>query len=302
MLATLAGSSVLLALSFQPAPTALQRQRHNFGRLRASARGESDDDSLADTREGMADAFSALDSLSADDFDDYMPSASLDGFFGSAENLELSAKQFGDMKAEVSFSSGFIHSTSVGKHRSSSSVKLESKGDDGLYDEMFDSLGTSSAEDGGDGGVTLLAQLEEATVEPPVLENADGLGVSTSDSLLTTADVSNDILNQEVKPSMSMNDFISKSINEAVAEIDDMAPDAPDRPELNAKTAEQLLEDAELRKAIESIFDDAGERLRLEVEQMKKEQVCARFSQSLEVGALTCHPRKLPRKLLQMRV
>lgn len=139
---------------------------------------------------------------------------------------------------------------------------------------MFDSLGTSSDEDGGDGGVTLLAQLEEATAETPVLENADGLGVAASDSSLTTADVSDDILNQEIKPSMSMNDFINQSINEAVAEIE-MASDAPDRPELNAKTAEQLLEDAELRKAIESIFDDAGEKLKLEVEAMKKEQVCA---------------------------
>ena len=103
----LAGSSISFTLSFQPAPTTLQLQRHinicNFGRLRAST-GDSDDDPLADAREGMADAFSALDSLSADDFDDYMPSASLDGFFGSAENLELSAKQFGDMQAEVSFS------------------------------------------------------------------------------------------------------------------------------------------------------------------------------------------------------
>ena len=176
---------------------------------------------------------------------------------------------------------------------------------------MFDSLGTFSAEDGDDEGVTLLAQLEEATAEPPVLENADGLGVATSDYSLTTADVSNDILRQEIKPSMSMNDFISKSINEAVAELDDMASDAPDRPELNAKTAEQLLEDAELRKAIKSIFDDAGEKLRLEVEQMKKEQVCdgavlccsmKRLAQSLEVEALTCHSRKLSHKLLLIRV
>jgi mRNA-degrading endonuclease HigB of HigAB toxin-antitoxin module len=114
-----------------------------------------------------------------------------------------------------------------------------------------------------------------------VLNDADGIGIQTSSDKaggpLTTADVSNDILTQDIKPSLSMDDFISSALKEAVNEIGDssvmISYTGSGRTEDIAKTAGQLLQNEELRKDIEKIFDVAGEKLRLEVEAIKKEQV-----------------------------
>jgi len=114
-----------------------------------------------------------------------------------------------------------------------------------------------------------------------VLNDADGFGTldSTTDNYatpLTTADVSNDILTQEIKPSLSMDEFMSSALEEAVTEIDAAtemtSSDGVGRTGDVAKTTEELLQDEELRRGIEEIFDRAGEKLRLEVEEMKKEQ------------------------------
>jgi len=114
-----------------------------------------------------------------------------------------------------------------------------------------------------------------------VLNDADGFGtldstIDKSATPLTTADVSNDILTQEIKPSLSMDEFMSSALEEAVTEIDAatemISSDGVGRTGDIAKTAEELLEDEELRRGIEEIFDRAGEKLRMEVEEMKKEQ------------------------------
>ena len=183
-------------------------------------------------------------------------------------------------------------------------------GEEGVYDDVLGDLTGESSTDSyvpksylktDDGDVTgLVNALDEAadllSADPPpvaetsssVLNDADGLGTDESSSTetpttqLTTADVTKDILTQEIKPSLSMEDFMSSAIQEAVTEIqssekissdDSLSPSEPGRTGDIAKTAEQLLEDDALRKEIGEIFDRAGEKLREEVEDMKKEQV-----------------------------
>lgn len=243
---------------------------------------EEEDPLLNDQREGMADAFSALDSLTADDFDDLRPvlSSTPDGSAGGV-NMEESAKLFMEMQAELS-----------------------TQGEEGVYaDILGDLTGANPDADApksyiktDDEDVTGLVQaLDEAAdvladdvpspaADTSVLYDADGLGAADGPSpALTTASVSDDILTQEIKPTLSMDEFMSSAIQEAVTEIEstpETALSESGRAVDIAKTAEQLLEDEELRKEIEGIFDRAGEKLRLEVEVMKKEQAAVTQSAS----------------------
>eukprot|EP00579_Thalassiosira_antarctica_P021781 CAMPEP_0201953634 /NCGR_PEP_ID=MMETSP0904-20121228/1902_1 /ASSEMBLY_ACC=CAM_ASM_000553 /TAXON_ID=420261 /ORGANISM="Thalassiosira antarctica, Strain CCMP982" /LENGTH=443 /DNA_ID=CAMNT_0048497505 /DNA_START=70 /DNA_END=1401 /DNA_ORIENTATION=- len=237
---------------------------------------EDGDPLMNDQREGMSDAFSALDSLSANDFDDFLPLSSTsnegsdDSIGTDGSNMEDSAKLFMEMQAELS-----------------------TLGEDGVYDDMLGDLSGENPKNDApksylntdEEDVTGLGKaLDEAADladASSVLNDADGFGTldSTTDNPtmpLTTADVSNDILTQEIEPSLSMDEFMASAMQEAVNEIDiasEMVSSSGAGRTLDiAKTAEQLLEDEELRKDIESLFDTAGAKLRLEVEAMKKEQ------------------------------
>lgn len=222
---------------------------------------DEDDPLLNDQREGMADAFAALDGLSADDFDDLKPTSALEEVVSSTTNMEQSAKVFMEMQAELS-----------------------TRGEDGVYDDILgdlsgdiNDLNTVSAAVPEDDVTELVNALDEASV----LSDADGLGSGDgSSATLTTADVSNDVLTQEVEPSLSMEDFMSKAVTEALTEVaaaKDLSgvntppEDMGDTKDI-AVAAEQLLEDEQLRKEIEEIFDRAGDKLRMEVAAMKKEQ------------------------------
>ena len=256
-----------------------------------------------DRREGMAGAFAGLDSLTADDFDDLVPLSSTGGkdSAGSSSNMEESAKLFMEMQAELS-----------------------TLGEEGLYDDILGDLASDNPDV--DSPKTFLKQEEAeltslvlaldeaadrlaadgpAASDTMVLNDADGIGIQTSSDKaggpLTTADVSNDILTQDIKPSLSMDDFISSALKEAVNEIGDSSEmisyTGSGRTEDIAKTAGQLLENEDLRKDIEKIFDVAGEKLRLEVEAIKKEQVRVSFK-NCGVHDNRSQHRRLPWKQL----
>ncbi|KAL7529726.1 hypothetical protein ACHAXR_003123, partial [Thalassiosira sp. AJA248-18] len=227
---------------------------------------EEEDPLLNDQREGMADAFAGLDGLTADDFDDLRPLSSSSSADSSSAiinpNMEGSAQQFMEMQAELS-----------------------ARGEDGLYNDILGDLsGDIAAVDAPtsylnteEQDVTGLGQALDETAG--VIYDADGLGTvdpSTNDPSLTTADVSNDILTQDIQPSLSMEDFMSSTLQEAVEEMG-VAQELSSSSEIGrtddiAMTTQELLENEELRKGIEEIFDRAGDKLRLEVEAMKREQ------------------------------
>ncbi|KAL7428629.1 hypothetical protein ACHAXM_002683 [Skeletonema potamos] len=242
--------------------TALLASSNDF-----ASQGEEDEDDplLNDQREGMADAFAALDGLTADDFDDLKPLSLLgDAAISSATtgktNMEQSAKLFMEMQSELS-----------------------TRGEEGVYEDIIgdlsgdvDDLQTFSAAVPEDDVTELGNALDEASI----LSDADGLGSGDDYSgALTTADVTNDVLTQDVEPSLSMEDFMSKAVTEALTEVaaaEDLTGDNTLSNTRETKdiaiAAEKLLEDEQLRKEIEEIFDRAGEKLKMEVAAMKKEQ------------------------------
>lgn len=259
--------------SFQRSAATIIQQRTSRSfttrSLGAKDDGEEDDE---DQREGMANAFSGLDGLTADDFDDLKPRSLLSddqAFVYDGSNMEESASLFMEMQAELS-----------------------TKGEEGLYGDILGDMTGDSPEisdaptsylNTEEGDVTGLGQALDAAAEMlaqevAVLSDADGIGAvdPSVETPLTTADVSNDILNQEIKPSLSMDELMNSAIQEAAEEIvvssDQSAPTGIGRTDEIAKTAEELLQDDELRKGIEEIFDRAGDKLRVEVETMKKEQ------------------------------
>ena len=240
------------------------RNKHNIHpikALNANNNEDDEDDSFNnDQREGMADAFASLDGLTADDFDDLRPlssTAATDITSSSNVDMEESAKIFMEMQSELS-----------------------TKGEEGVYDDILGDLSNPNINSSDGGEVTSLGQALDDAV---VLNDADGLGTTADEQpLTTTADVTTDVLTQDIKPSMSMDEFMSSAIQEAVEAVSDIDEESskvvsssgePGRTSDIAKTTEQLLEDEELRREIESIFDKAGDKLRLEVEAMKKEQV-----------------------------
>ena len=240
------------------------RDKHNdqpITTLTATNSDDNEDDSFQnDQREGMADAFSSLDGLTADDFDDLRPlsSTAATDITSSSVDMEESAKIFMEMQSELSI-----------------------KGEGGVYDDILGDLSNPNINSSDRGEVTSLGQALDDAVD--VLNDADGLGTTAVEPpLTTTADVMTDVLTQDINPSMSMDEFMSSAIQEAVEAVSDIDEESagvvsssgePGRTSDIAKTTEQLLEDEELRREIESIFDKAGDKLLLEVEAMKKEQV-----------------------------
>mmetsp|Transcript_20772 Transcript_20772/g.42674 ORF Transcript_20772/g.42674 Transcript_20772/m.42674 type:complete len:456 (+) Transcript_20772:87-1454(+) len=234
---------------------------------------------LNDQREGMAEAFAALDKLTADDFDDLTPlsfspeDGGGDGAGSKEEvNFEQSAKLYMDMQ-----------------------VELSDMGEDGVYSDILDDLASSDENAANVKKKDFLSRgdKEEETLlgkalDEAALSDADGIGNVDSSEILTTADVTRDVLNQDIQPSLSMEDFMTKAVEEAVSDIAASTSTSSSsskasagesdegtlqaRPTEIAATAQQLLQDEELRREIEEIFDRAGDKLRAKVEDMKKEQ------------------------------
>jgi vacuolar-type H+-ATPase subunit I/STV1 len=165
--------------------------------------------------------------------------------------------------------------------------ELSTRGEEGLYDDILGDLSgdvedvTTFSSAVTDDDVTDLGRALDEASDNLVLSDADGLGLDDETPLtLTTADVTNDVLTQDVEPSLSMEDFMSKAVTEALTEVnaaEDLTGDSNASSDAGstqnmALAAEQLLEDEQLRKEIEDIFDKAGEKLRMEVAAMKKEQ------------------------------
>ena len=252
---------------------------HGYGLDYLRAKEDYTDDSTdidegdplsSDRREGMAGAFAALESLTGDDFDDVLVSP-LDS--SNSNSITMDINTLMEMQSE-----------------------LTALGEDGLYDNVLGDLTSEELTfDEEDESMMSLVMALDKTVDLPVvgaiaasdtmvLNDADGIGsaqstIEKAGVTLTTADVSRDILTQEIKPTLSMEDFISSALKEAVNEIEGspemLSNSATGSAEDVAQTVGELLENEELRQEIGKIFDVAGTKLRLEVETMKKEQLAA---------------------------
>lgn len=278
---------------------------------------ENDGDVLSnDRREGMADAFAALDSLTADDFDDLMPLSSVTGGGAFADSLSFdeSAKLFIEMQTELSSLGGedgvygdILGDLEVGSASGAADVDSPKTNSNLIGETEVTSLGLALDE-----AVDLLAAADAPSdaSEVLVLNDADGIGTSNGAAPLTIADVTKEILTQDIKPSLSMEELISSAIQQAVIDMDSSTEQRAltsgvGRTDDIAKAAGELLENEELRREIGKIFDDAGKRLRLEVDIMKREQVrvpsilvsitkmtYAYSSSFVLPGSCSCHRRR----------
>ncbi|KAL3795271.1 hypothetical protein HJC23_008356 [Cyclotella cryptica] len=222
---------------------------HWIRALALSSNGHDSDPPASDQREGMADAFAAFDSLTSDDLID-------DGH--SASSPESSSS--GDKVIDLSDSSLLIDVQDIEEE---DQVQKE------IYSDMLADVPDYSGDVDQTATKEAIAQLQKVlddavardTAKTAVLNDVDGIGNNIEKQGLTTADITRDILNQEIEPSLSMQDFMSSAVQEAMTEIEGEAPNA-----------RSLMEDSELRKEIEEIFDRAAEKLKSEVEEMKREQ------------------------------
>lgn len=210
-----------------------------FPALFAGTKSEGDDE---DKREGMKDAFAALDALSSLDDEDGSkpPEVGMVQFDGSPEE---EAQMMSDMMAE-----------------------LETQGEEGMYSSV---LGEMGAAGGAEGSVS--GQSTAGVGFARVLDDADGIGSSNDDDTLLTYKPDEGVKIGEDGSAIGepdMEQFMAKAIREAVDEARSKTPD-----EIKAagpKSSDSILEDEQMMKDINDLFDDANQKL---VESIKEIQV-----------------------------
>jgi len=179
----------------------------------------NDDEFMNDQRDGMADAFAALNSLtSLDAQDDAME-----------DDDDLKKELFADMMGE-----------------------LPNVPDDISIDDM-------------------MADFQRPNAVTPNVEDLDGIGLpDDNEPVLTTEDVTNDILNQDVEQALDVENFMSSAFKEAMGDLEkeDVGGSG-----IAASVAKSVMEDEDFKKEIGAIFDKAAEEMKNEIEIMRQEQV-----------------------------
>lgn len=207
-------------------------------RLRLSG-DDDDDDEEDDTRSGMASAFDALDALDESDLGD-APTTALDRAYA----LRQEGRQRAADKPLVDES--VVTPTEELK----------------LYGDMYDELENKGGEDALYGDVRNELDQNKEEGDQQVLDDVDGIGevgaavdaaaTTDSDSLYTKED---------------QDDFMNRAIAEALQEAKDAVP-----AEGAAALSDSILDDKELMRDIEAIFDDANRKLMQGVEDIRTEQ------------------------------
>ena len=228
-------------------------------RLHASKKEEDADD-------GMADAFKALDGLSADDFADD-DSALASGLKRGGADAD------GDDEEEISFDGA--PEEEIKKYKEMMS-ELEGTGEGGIYDAIREEMGGGSA-----GGAPYKTIEEAVEKETSILDDADGLGGTKNEDEdgdekdaviiekdvsqappLTAGDVVREATGQPAKPDMEK--FMEAAVTEALEEAREQAPEVVN--------PQSIRDDEELMAEINAIFDKANEKLLDSVKEMKAEQ------------------------------
>jgi len=234
-----------------------------YVQLHASKKDEADDD------DAMANAFKALDGLSADDFGD------------DDATLSSGVKRVsGDDGSDEAISFDGAPEEEIKKYKEMM-TELESEGDGGIYDAIRDEMG------GGSAGGAPYNTVEEAVVkETSILDDADGLGSSDdeeegSDEAAVIADIDVSVSEKDVSkappltagdvvreatgqpPKPDMEKFMEAAVTEALEEAREQSPDV---------NPQSIRDDEELMAEINAIFDKANDKLLDSVNEMKAEQ------------------------------
>ena len=224
-------------------------------RLHASNKDEDADD------DAMANAFKALDGLSADDFAD-----------DDAALTSGMKRSSGDDGSDEAISFDGAPEEEIKKYKEMM-TELESEGDGGIYDAIREELGGGSA-----GGAPYKTIEEAVEKETSILDDADGLGSSDDEEAadidvsisekdvskappLTADDVVREATGQPQKPDMEK--FMEAAVSEALREAREQSPDV---------NPQSIRDDEELMAEINAIFEKANDKLMDSVKEMKAEQ------------------------------
>ena len=201
---------------------------------------KNDQNEEDDDRTGMNDAFKSLDSLSYLDFDDLKDDKKSTTNLKADEQLlkDVSITKDSDDQDEVKFYSEIVQ-------------ELESEGEDGIYDNIMGEMKESSS------------SASSSSTKDIVLSDADGigsvLGQDESEETLTAVEIS-----------QNTDEFMKRALEEAMDEVKLKNSDGDGQ---NAKLPKGILDDAEMIKEINAIFDRANEKILSSVAEMKAEQV-----------------------------
>ena len=117
----------------------------------------------------------------------------------------------------------------------------------------------------------MMADFQRPNAVTPNVEDLDGIGLpDDNEPVLTTEDVTNDILNQDVEQALDVENFMSSAFKEAMGDLEkeDVGGSG-----IAASVAKSVMEDEDFKKEIGAIFDKAAEEMKNEIEIMRQEQV-----------------------------
>ncbi len=226
---------------FQPNRSKLYLPKNKIHELPKSAQinrnvkifSKKDDESDSDERTGMNDAFKSLDALSSLDFGDIKEEDP------KSKTTDLIADKdlLKNVKTEPSDDKDEVKLyTEIVK-------EMENEGEDGIYDNIMGELKDSPS--------------SSSSSAKNVLSDADGigsvLGRDENEETLTVTEIT-----------QNTDEFMKRALEEAMDEVNS---------DKDAKLPEGILDDAEMMKEINAIFDRANEKILDSVAEMKAEQV-----------------------------
>ncbi len=194
-----------------------------------------------DDRTGMNDAFKSLDALSSLDFgnDKKATTTNLKADEQILKDVNSSSGGSSDDQEEVKLYTEMVE-------------ELESDGEDGIYENIMGDMKDSSSS-------------SSSSPAPSVLSDADGigsvLGQDENEETLTAVEIS-----------QNTDEFMKRALEEAMDEVK-LKSTNENNDGKNAKLPKGILDDAEMMKEINAIFDKANEKILDSVAEMKAEQV-----------------------------
>lgn len=209
-----------------------------------SSEGAGDNED--DDRAGMNDAFQSLDGLSSLDLGDLKDDTKkADGSdIKTDELLKTVSSAISNSGSTDTSRNSDIGSSSSDEVKLYSEIyeELEKEGEDGIYDNiMGDMIGSTNTDDNGD----------------RVMKDVDGIGsLVQEEDTLTAVEISQDT-----------DELMKRALEEAMDEVKSKAPNPG-----NSDLAESILDDKEMMKEINAIFDRANEKLLDGIAEIKNEQ------------------------------
>lgn len=201
-------------------------------------------DTEDDDRTGMDEAFKSLDALSSLDMNDLKDDIGVDKGNKSTTNLKADENILKDVSS--SESSNSVDDQDKVKIYTEIVEELENEGEDGIYENIMGDLKDSPT----------------SSSTKSVLADADGIGSIGQDEneeTLTAVEISQDT-----------DEFMKRALEEA---MDEVKLKSSEDGKGDTKLPEGILDDAEMMKEINAIFDRANEKILDSIAEMKDEQV-----------------------------